>query len=376
MTGPTTDINRGFVIRTLIKAGGLFLLLNLLFALTNPLPIIGRLSIYNTLVPGRHRLPFGENPEAYNLSLLQLDAMFASHEVAVPKTPDEYRVFVIGDSSVWGILLQPDETLAAFLTTGNYLAADGRSVCAYNLGYPTISVSKDLLLLSYAMQYEPDMIIWLVTLEAMPTTKQLSSPIVSHNPQPMRELIVAYGLNIPANDSGFVTDTLWDRTIVGQRRALADIIRLNAYGIMWASSGIDQFYPDTYTPRAEDLPPDDDFYGLAEPLRETDLSLEILRAGVEIADDVPVIFINEPMFVSDGENSDIRYNYYYPRWAYDEYRAVMAHTARRYNWTYLDLWDAIPASEFTNSAIHLTPTGSSQLADLIASYIGWDIQLR
>ncbi len=42
-----------------------------------------------------------------------------------------------------------------------------------------------------------------------------------------------------------------------------------------------------------------------------------------MAGSIPVVIINEPMFISQGKNSDIRYNFYYPRWAYDDYREMM-----------------------------------------------------
>ncbi len=61
----------------------LFLVVNVLFAFTNPLPALGRLSAYNGLFAGRVRLPYADRPDlAYNLSLFNLDAMFASHEIA------------------------------------------------------------------------------------------------------------------------------------------------------------------------------------------------------------------------------------------------------------------------------------------------------
>lgn len=363
------ESERGLVIRVLIKAALLFVALNVIFTLTHPLPTIGGVSLYNSIVPGRHRLPFGENPESYNLSLFQLEAMFASHEVAAPRPDDEYCVLIVGDSSVWGILLQPNETLAAQINALRLTAADGRAVRAYNMGYPTISVLKDLLVISYAMDYEPDMIVWPVTLEAMPVHKQLSSPIVQNNPAPVRELIVFHNLNLDVNDPGFFDPSFLERTIIGQRRALADVVRLNFYGVMWASTGVDQYYPESYTPRMEDLPADEDFYGLPRPLTEDALAFNVIAAGIDLAEDIPVIVVNEPMFISAGENSDIRYNFYYPRWAYDDYRRLMAEQAEANGWRYLDLWDAIPSTEFTNSAIHLTPEGSAQLADLIAEAI-------
>ena len=82
-----------------------------------------------------------------------------------------------------------------------------------------------------------------------------------------------------------------------------------------------------------------------------------------------MILVNEPMLSSDGANSDIRYNFFYPRWAYDEYRQMLAEHAADNPWKYLDLWNLIPASEFTNSAIHLTPAGEGLLAKRIAQAI-------
>lgn len=356
-----------FSARLIAKAAVLFVLLNAVYALLNPLPAIGKLSIYDSLVPGRERLPFGENPDAaYNLSLFQLDAMFASHEVTVPKAADEYRVLVIGDSSVWGILLRPEETLAGQINMLDLAAPDGRKVRVYNLGYPTISVTKDLLVLSRALKYQPDSIVWLVTLEAMPTNKQLASPIVQHNAGEMRALIQSTGLKLDASDPAFVEPDWLGRTIVGQRRDLADVIRLNLYGVMWAATGIDQVYPDDYPALQKDYEPDDSFYDLRPPLAEDDIALDVLAAGLRLAGDTPVLLVNEPIFISAGKNSDIRYNFYYPRWAYDDYRALLAGWAEQHNWRYLDLWDAIAPTEYTNSAIHLTPAGEAQLAELIA----------
>ncbi|MBC8507252.1 MAG: hypothetical protein H8D34_20500, partial [Chloroflexi bacterium] len=158
------------------------LILTLFVALILPLfPDMGHLSGYNRIFPGRKRLPFGENPaRAYNLSLYNLDAMFAAHEISQPKAAVEYRIILIGDSSVWGTLLKPDQTLAGQLNQRE-LTFCGKTAHFYNLGYPTISLTKDLLLLDYAARYKPDAIIWLTTLEAFPLEKQLTSPLVANN---------------------------------------------------------------------------------------------------------------------------------------------------------------------------------------------------
>src|SRR5512138_2827439 len=131
--------NNPRLLGVLLKATLLFVLFNLAFILFKDIPL-GKLSLYNSVFPGRERFPFGETKESYNLSLFDLDAMFASHVLAgTTKTPDEYRVFLVGDSSVWGTLLTPEQTLVGQLNA-NSMSACGKTIKAYNLGYPTISL--------------------------------------------------------------------------------------------------------------------------------------------------------------------------------------------------------------------------------------------
>jgi len=164
-------MNGRFLRNVLIKGLGLFIVFNLLWTLVDA-PKLGTLSLYNHLFRGRERFPFGENPsESYNLSLYNLYAMFESMRLDAVEVPvDEFRVLVIGDSSTWGTLLRPEETLAGQLDALHLTASDGRRVRFYNLGYPTLSLTKDLMVLQEAMQYQPDLILWPLTLESFPVT--------------------------------------------------------------------------------------------------------------------------------------------------------------------------------------------------------------
>jgi hypothetical protein len=163
---PESGLPSSILLRNvLIKTGLLFLAANLIFAITNPEPVLAKITLYNHLFPGRVRLPFGENPQqAYNFSLFDLDAMLRSHLLADGAKPaDEFRVILLGDSSVWGYLLKPEETLSGVLNHARMTTPQGQNVRFYNLGYPTLSLTKDLMLLDQARAYQPDMLIWLVT---------------------------------------------------------------------------------------------------------------------------------------------------------------------------------------------------------------------
>jgi hypothetical protein len=363
-------------VNLILKALLLFLILNLLLSAISTSGL-GNISAYNFLIPGRERLPFGESPrEAYNFSLYDLNAMFKSLALAgKEKTREKYRVLVIGDSSVWGTLLRPEETLAGRLNSAN-LKVCGKQIEAFNLGYPTISLMKDLLLIDRAKQYLPDQIIWLTTLEAFPKNKQLNSPLVANNAETVRELISRFELSLDPKDSNLVEESFFDKTILGKRRQLMDLVRLQLYGVMWGATGIDQLYPTDYQPAAIDLEPDEKFNGMVAPLDTSSLSLDILKAGISDAGEIPVMLINEPILISPGKNRDIRYNFFYPRWAYDQYREMLGGLARDKGWDYKDLWNLVPATEFTNSAIHLTPAGETLLADEIGKAIVQSCRLK
>jgi hypothetical protein len=346
-------------VRITLKTLIFFIVFNFIFILTNPLSWLGKLSLYNSVFPGRPRLPWGENPQrAYNLTLNNLDAMFASHEISQPKHKDEFRVVLIGDSSTWGFLLKPEDTLAANLNALHLTAQDGRKVRAYNLGYPDFSLAKDALILSRAMRYQPDLVVWLVTLRSMPVWLD-TNPLIAFNSSEAQRL----GLYLPD------LPPLFHNQMLRERRDLADLIRLQLYGVMWAATGIDQHYPDSYEPLQKDFEKDNSFFNLKQPLQESDLAFYVLAAGKRLAGNTPLIVVNEPMFISDGKNSDIRYNFFYPRWAYDQYRELMPKMAAEQGWRYVDLWNLVPPAEFTNSAVHLTPAGSKLLAARLADIL-------
>jgi hypothetical protein len=296
--------------------------------------------------------------------------MFASHKLAgTPKAEDEYRVLVIGDSSVWGFLLENKDTLTSALNAAGLRSSDGRRVVFYNLGHPTISLTKDLMILDYAMQYDPDLVLWPVTLEALPWSKQTTSPLVQNNPSRVGELIDENQLPIMIGED-FAADDFMTRSLIGQRRNLADMVRLQLYGFPWAATGIDVHIPDEIELRAVDLEASEDFASLQPPeLSLQDLAFEVIEAGIQRAGDVPILIINEPIFVSDGANSDIRYNSFYPRWAFDSYRDLLQEQSDLNNWNYVDLWQASTNSEFTNTPIHLTPQGTLEFADAIIAVL-------
>ena len=65
--------------RILLKALLLFLVLNVIPAVVDGTALAARFSLYNSVFPGRQRLPYGDDPRvSFNVTLTELDAMFAA----------------------------------------------------------------------------------------------------------------------------------------------------------------------------------------------------------------------------------------------------------------------------------------------------------
>ena len=326
-----------------------------------PLPV-GAWSLYNRLLAGRDRFPQGSKPdEAYNFAIFDLDAMFASHVVSLPKEQKEYRILVIGDSSVWGVLLPPDETLSGRLNAAGLSSCDGRNLKAYNLGYAGISIAKDLLILDYAMRYHPDMVIWAVSLDSFRPDLQKDRPILTRNAGLIDAINRQYGLSI---DVGPADPDTGVGSLSRRRRDLADLFRIQLYGVLWSATGIDEAYRNRVQPPLSDFDTDLAYAGELPPDLEASAFLfDAVNAGVRMAGGIPVLIYNEPIFVSQGRNSDLRYNEAYPRWAFDQYRTIMSEDGQKYGWDYVDLWNAVPSDRFSDTPFHLDARGEQTLAN-------------
>jgi len=344
--------------RLLAKALLLFLILNLAFAYFNP--PVANLTIYNWLVPGRLRFPFASG-WVDDVSVGNLDALFASHVISAPKQPNEFRVVLLGDSSVWGELLSPSQTLSEQINQNN-ISCNGRKVIAYNLAYPHPVLIKDLLILDEAKKYKPDMFIWLVTLDTL--RPRGTNPFIEANQTEVVSLIQRYSIHYPV--SGLKTEaSLWERTIIGQRSRLARILLSQEFGVYWAGINYPSLDPAFYAPVKNDLTNDTPFFMGYDANTLDKFLFPLINSAYQIAGKVPLVVVNEPMFISTGKNSDMGYNRFYPRWVYDEYRNIMFKQAHDNGWQYYDFWNAIPQSLFLDTALHLSPEGQNALAKLV-----------
>ena len=356
-------------LRLAIKTLLIFVVANLLFAWFEP--PVARLSLYNHLFPGRTRFAYGQGDRTTSIS--ELDALFASHEIAARKAEDEYRVVVLGDSSIWGDGLEHDQTAIKYLNEFG-LTCQGKNVRFYNLGYPHLAAIKDMIILDRAMDFEPDAVIYSFTLRTI--LPKPPNPFLKNNAPYVRALPESYRLPAyPYAELDYEPPTFYEKTIIGKRVDLAWLLKLQVLGGVWTALGKDS--GTNYVEPGEVLfPPEPDINDLDADLsyREFDgpadelvpyLWSGYLDTAAEIAGETPILYVNQPMFIATGENSDLHYNEAYPRWAYDLYHDFIVNDMTAKDRPLLDIWDAIDASHFTGHTFHLSPDGERIKAELL-----------
>ncbi|HTP08898.1 MAG TPA: SGNH/GDSL hydrolase family protein, partial [Anaerolineae bacterium] len=94
---------------------------------------------------------------------------------------------------------------------------------------------------------------------------------------------------------------------------------------------------------------------------------ELLRAGQQMAREanVPLLIVNEPIYVGSGENSDVNYNSFYERALYDRFRTALTTFTQQHAMSYLDLWNLLPPENFSNTSLHYNAEGNRRVADEI-----------
>ena len=349
--------------RVLIKSFVIFLIFETTLTIINP--PLGTINIYSVLKLKRFRFPTSTHaPADAALDVGNLDAMFASHIVSQPKANDEFRVLLLGDSAMWGFLLQPEQTISGQINALN-LTCGNKKVQVYNLSYPRSSATKDLMILDKAMKYQPDLIIWPVTLYTLMPKTRIDHWLIGQNPDELYSLDARFHF-LPKD---YPPESLSDK-IFDPQKSLFRVLRYQLYSFIQLATGIDQIQT-TYDNVPTELPSDLNFEGMNPPtVRPRQISIDEVQDFYALAKNVPVILINEPIqIVKNAQNSNIYYNYYYPRWVYDQYRQILGAAATQNNWNYLDWWDKFTSDYYTNTPLHLNPVGERQFAEMLAPSI-------
>ncbi len=325
-------------------------------------PPMQRQSIYGILGLKRERLPLSTvSPFDNALDVGNLASMFASHVISNAKAPDEFRVLVLGDSTIWGLQLRADEVLPGQLNQLD-LACGSKRLRFYNLSFPRSSATKDLLILDQALATEPDAIVWLVTWYTLSPKTRVDHWLIAQNPEAYRRIATRFDF-LPRD----YTPPTWAESVFARDRDMFRTIRYQMYAPIQMATGRDNMAGPPQVPASE-LSADETFEGLKPPtLKSNQVSIDQVTDFMDLADRIPVLMVNEPIEIMHGiPNSDVRYNSYYPRWVYDQYRSIVAEAAAVNGWNYLDLWDLFPEQSFADTPLHLKPEAHRDLAEYLA----------
>lgn len=378
------EFNAGSLRKILRQTLIFFFVVNVLYVIAQPLNILDKVNVYNHLVPGRTRFSnYQKNAASLNpVSITRYDELFATHEIsAAPKTPAEYRVIILGDSSIWGFGLGADDTLSACINRRDAHLSDGRRIRAFNLGYPRPNVFRDLIFLKRSLDaYHVEQVVWFVSGIGMYRPRLLDHVDVMHNATDVYNLLdqfpilVPKGVRLPDRQP-----SLLDRTLFAQRQDLSSWIKDQFYGFVWMQSRQDnvpfsmRYNPvkvdelgDIFDVVAEGQP-----YIHADQLREDDFLFDVLNIGQQIATKkgIPLSFRLQPMWSATPGTTMQRYNVYYPFWYIDRLKADLNAQSVANHWDYADWSNKLDKRFFTDSPFHFNPEGACYYADLTIQLI-------
>jgi hypothetical protein len=328
-------------------------------------------SIYRALTPPTKRLG-----DAFNIgdpAWWRIDVLLDAHEIAQPKASDEYRVVVLGDSATFCLYCRAGEAIPQALTDLEQMI-DGKRVRAYNLAYPGPDWLKDILILKHALQYQPDAIVWLVTAKGssdQPTAAQPDAHLFTRlNADELPDLQRRYNFEAWEMAQFADANAWYQSSIFARGGRLRDWINLLA---RTAQSAL--IYPGQDRTREYLLP--------GEPVTQRPIKFpaeitselpgygtlpnsrwDLLTTGQRMAQEagVPLLLVNEPIYLASGPHSDMNYNSDYERAVYDRFRTAMTAFTRDHQLHYLDLWNHLPSEEFSNTALHYNLQGNRHIA--------------
>jgi hypothetical protein len=336
---------------------------------------VENLSLYRRLVPPLSRLDILRDYPSQ--VMWPLEPLLDAHEIGRRKQPGEYRVAVLGDSGSFDLFSPSRDAIPGQMSRIGETVR-GRRVRAYNLSYHTPNTLKDLVVERHALRRDPDAIVWFVTLydlaeDAPPPFRHFVHLILRANDDDVCELAANYGIStweirqMRCGERPWWRESLW-LDGGGRYRDLA---------ILLARAGLDALVPgdpsDSYLARkpwigSMPLPESPLFAdrGANDPPMPNS-RWKALEAGARMAagQGVPLLVVNDPIFLASGPLSGREYNSFYARTIYDRYRVALAEYCRIRGIPLLDLWNALPPGEFDNTPQHYRPEGSARIARLV-----------
>ena len=303
-----------------------------------------------------------------------LDPLLDAHQIAQPKAPDEFRVIFLGDSATFCLYCRANEAIPSVFTQLGAMR-DGKRVVGYNLAYPGSDWLKDILILKHALSYQPDAIVWLVTAKGagdQPLPQEPEAHLLTRlNAAELPALARQYALDTWETQRYADADAWYQRSIFTHGGRYRDWLILLARSVRNAALDPQRDLSQDYLWPGEPVTTKP-----VQPVAEINSTLPgygvfpnrqwgLLRAGQHMADEarVPLLIVNEPTYIASGPHTDVNYNSFYERNLYDRFRAALTDFTQQQAMTYLDLWNFLPAENFSNTSLHYNLEGNRRVAE-------------
>jgi len=259
------------------------------------------------------------------LNVFDINSLLYSHAISSGAKPkNQYRIIFIGDSTVY---------FGKIYSMLNGYKCGGKFLRAYNLGYPGVAATKDLMILQEAMKYSPNLIVWSVTFSIV----EDNVAFLRANPDRFLQLANTYNLSKASYNSFLKRKPVFNQS--GNMRL--DTYLILYYSILRPATG-DQNYIIQTALNDEAGPTEQ----VVAPGREDHL-LSILRAFKEMTEGIPVLLINEPR-PSVIVNLD----------QYKQFRKDILPLSGKERIDFLDLWNLVPDRDFIDH-VHRNDEGET-----------------
>jgi hypothetical protein len=345
-------------LRLALKVLAILIVVNVLYIAVRPYDAVVPYSIIGRVVPLRKRIILPAREEQAQLGPVEM--LLNAHEISQPKAPDEFRVVVLGDSGINGWGLGDDQTINAYLTTMG-VDLQGRKVRAYNLAYVGFNATRDLLIADAALAYQPDLILWFVTLNTFIETEP--DRLIAFNQVRMTRLTTQFQLSdLNAQRFGHYENSWWQQSLFSQRADIFQWINFQSYALRQSQfSGMDSNLIRDHL---------SDQYLIA-PDAPTSLPMPnqnwLPLTALSQLSSTPVFIVNEPIYIAaDSANT---YNSFYGKTLYDQYRQAFTSFCNENHLWCLDLWNSLSPSDFTDSPVHHSAHGNQTLASQVGDEI-------
>jgi hypothetical protein len=310
-------------------------------------------------------------------SVSWLELVFRQHEMCwrTPAGSDELRVFLAGNSAIFGYPLRVEQTLG-FLLNQDF-AADHVPAHLFNLGMVATYQLKDAVVIHESLKYRPDVVIYPVTLSEFAHFAPSLWPSLVEFFESNRTAVLAFAQERP---SGLAEPLdIYRDVLTRSEKPYTRLLRLRQIGSFIrtavrqnAQRVLRRLAPDAPLPHV-DTAGRQTTYDCAHTQHEIDAQYRgwqdwnIIAYLAQIRDTtgVSVVIVNWP--VAHEPVGDC-YNVRYTDAAVEEYNRWLREQARTHALPYLDLHDLLPPDDFVDS-LHVTAGGHRKIAEQLRAFL-------